>query len=57
MVNFSIHGIALIDSLSLYVILDTVSNGEIYNVIMRGPTTLGGTDAIDIWGSNNLLGT
>lgn len=50
--NFSIHGIALIDSPSYYLTLDTVTNGEIYNIIMRGPTTLGGTDAIDVWGSN-----
>ncbi|KAJ5359008.1 pectin lyase-like protein [Penicillium cataractarum] len=50
--NFSVHGIALIDSPSYYLTLDTVSNGEIYNIIMRGPTVLGGTDAIDVWGDN-----
>ncbi|KAJ5614705.1 pectin lyase-like protein [Penicillium herquei] len=50
--NFSIHGIALIDSPSYYLTLDTVSNGEIYNIIMRGPTTIGATDAIDVWGDN-----
>ncbi|RAL14232.1 rhamnogalacturonase A precursor [Aspergillus homomorphus CBS 101889] len=52
MSNFSVHGFALVDSPSYYLTLDTVSNGEIYNIIMRGPTILGGTDAIDVWGEN-----
>ncbi|PWY91759.1 RGase C [Aspergillus sclerotioniger CBS 115572] len=47
MSNFSVHGFALVDSPSYYLTLDTVSNGEIYNIVMRGPTVLGGTDAID----------
>ncbi|PYI11492.1 rhamnogalacturonase A precursor [Aspergillus sclerotiicarbonarius CBS 121057] len=50
--NFSVHGFALIDSPSYYLTLDTVSNGEVYNIIMRGPTVLGATDAIDVWGQN-----
>ena len=50
--NFSVHGIAIIDSPSYYLTLGTVSNGEIYNIIMRGPTVIGGTDAIDVWGHN-----
>ncbi|RAK72210.1 pectin lyase-like protein [Aspergillus fijiensis CBS 313.89] len=52
MSNFSVHGLALVDSPAYYLTLDTVSNGEIYNIIMRGPTVLGGTDAIDVWGEN-----
>jgi rhamnogalacturonan hydrolase len=50
--HFSIHGIALIESPSYYLTLDTVTNGEIYNIIMRGATVLGATDAIDVWGEN-----
>ncbi|RAL01299.1 RGase C [Aspergillus ibericus CBS 121593] len=50
--NFSVHGFALVDSPSYYLTLDTVDSGEIYNIIMRGPTVLGGTDAIDVWGQN-----
>jgi len=31
--------------------LDTCSNGEVYNVIIRGGNE-GGLDGIDVWGSN-----
>ncbi|OOF99206.1 glycoside hydrolase family 28 protein [Aspergillus carbonarius ITEM 5010] len=50
--HFSVYGFALVDSPSYYLTLDTASNGEVYNIIMRGPTVLGGTDAIDVWGQN-----
>lgn len=49
--NFSVHGIALVDSPSYYLTLASVTNGEIYNMIMRG-VSIGETDAIDVWGSN-----
>ncbi|POS68797.1 murein transglycosylase [Diaporthe helianthi] len=49
--NFSMHGFALVDSPSYYLVFDTSSNGEIYNMILRG-ITVGMTDAIDIWGNN-----
>lgn len=49
--DFSFHGIALVDSPSYYTVFDTCSNGEIYNLIMRG-IEIGETDAIDIWGDN-----
>ncbi|KAL9063151.1 MAG: hypothetical protein Q9157_008381 [Trypethelium eluteriae] len=50
--HFSMHGIALVDSPSYYVVFDTCSNGEIYNLIIRGISTLGETDGVDVWGSN-----
>lgn len=49
--NFSMHGIALVDSASYYLVFDTCSNGEIYNMILRG-IDIGETDGIDIWGNN-----
>ncbi|KAB8216035.1 RGase C [Aspergillus novoparasiticus] len=50
--DFSIHGFAAIDSPAYYFVFDTVSNGEIYNLIVRGIADLGMTDAFDIWGQN-----
>lgn len=50
--NFSVHGIAAIDSPSYYFVFDTVSNGEIYNILIRGITVIGADDAIDVWGDN-----
>lgn len=52
--DFSMHGFALVDSASYYTVFDTCTNGEIYNLIMRG-IDIGETDAIDIW-SNNIWG-
>ncbi|KAN0099920.1 glycoside hydrolase family 28 protein [Hyaloscypha variabilis] len=52
--NFSVHGFALVDSPSYYLTLDTCTNGEVYNLIMRG-VTIGETDAIDVWGSNMYI--
>lgn len=52
--DFSIHGLALIDSPAYYLTLDTCTNGEVYNIIMRG-ITIGETDAIDVWGSNMYI--
>lgn len=49
--QFSIHDIRLVDSPAFHLILDTVSNGEVYNVIIRGGN-LGGLDGIDVWGFN-----
>ena len=49
--DFSIHGIALVDSPSYYLVFDTCTNGEIYNMILRG-IEIGETDGIDIWGTN-----
>ncbi|TGO46326.1 hypothetical protein BCON_0331g00100 [Botryotinia convoluta] len=50
-VNFSIHDIALVDSPAFHLILDTVQNGQVYNLIIRGGNE-GGLDGIDVWGFN-----
>lgn len=52
--NFSIHGFALVDSPSYYLTLASCTNGEVYNLIMRG-IDIGETDAIDVWGSNMYI--
>ncbi|KAI0159789.1 rhamnogalacturonase A precursor [Xylariaceae sp. FL1272] len=46
--NFSIPGIALVDSPAYYLDLVEVSQGEVYNIIIRGSTTLVATDGIDV---------
>ncbi|KAF3018474.1 hypothetical protein E8E14_008772 [Neopestalotiopsis sp. 37M] len=50
--DFSVHGFAAIDSAAYYFVFDTVANGEIYNIIARGMSNVGETDAFDIWGEN-----
>jgi rhamnogalacturonan hydrolase len=40
-----------IDSPSYYFVFDSCSNGEIYNLLVRG-IVVGMTDAFDIWGDN-----
>ncbi|TVY84860.1 Rhamnogalacturonase A [Lachnellula suecica] len=50
-VNFSVHDIALVDSPAFHFTMDTCSNGEVYNMIIRGGNE-GGLDGIDIWGTN-----
>ncbi|PQE28144.1 glycoside hydrolase family 28 protein [Rutstroemia sp. NJR-2017a BBW] len=49
--NFSIHDIALVDSPAFHLVLDTVQNGQVYNLIIRGGNE-GGLDGIDVWGFN-----
>ncbi|GME66481.1 Rhamnogalacturonase b protein [Neofusicoccum parvum] len=49
--NFSVHGIALVDSASYYTVFDSCTNGEIYNIIIRG-IDIGATDGVDVWGEN-----
>ncbi|MCJ1307972.1 hypothetical protein MMC25_001622 [Agyrium rufum] len=50
-VNFSIHDIALVDSPAFHFTMDTCTNGEVYNMIIRGGNK-GGLDGIDVWGTN-----
>ncbi|OJJ48148.1 hypothetical protein ASPZODRAFT_1529553 [Penicilliopsis zonata CBS 506.65] len=50
--DFSVHDIALTDSPSFHFSMDTCTNGEIYNMAIRGADA-GGTDGIDVW-SNNI---
>lgn len=47
--RFSIHDIALVDSPLFHLSLDTCSQGEVYNMIIRGGN-MGGLDGIDVWG-------
>ncbi|KAK3937868.1 pectin lyase fold/virulence factor [Diplogelasinospora grovesii] len=49
--DFSIHDIALVDSPAFHFTMDTCTNGEVYNMIVRGGNE-GGLDGIDVWGSN-----
>lgn len=49
--DFSIHDIALVDSPQFHLTMDTCTNGEVYNMIIRGASR-GGLDGIDVWGTN-----
>lgn len=50
-VDFSVHDIALVDSPAFHFTMDTCTNGEVYNMIIRGGNE-GGLDGIDVWGTN-----
>lgn len=50
-VGFSVHDFALVDSPAFHFTMDTCSNGEVYNMIIRGGNE-GGLDGIDVWGTN-----
>ncbi|OKL60948.1 putative rhamnogalacturonase B [Talaromyces atroroseus] len=49
--DFSVHDIALTDSPSFHFTMDTCTNGEVYNMAIRGGNE-GGLDGIDVWGDN-----
>lgn len=49
--DFSVHDIALTDSPSFHFVMDTCTNGEVYNMAIRGGNE-GGLDGIDVWGDN-----
>lgn len=49
--NFSVHDLALVDAPAFHFSLDTCTNGELYNLAIRG-RNLGGLDGIDIWSDN-----
>ncbi|KAK1139183.1 hypothetical protein N8T08_001239 [Aspergillus melleus] len=50
--NFSAHDIILVDSPAFHLSIDTCTNGEIYNMAIRGGNH-GGLDGLDVW-SNNI---
>ncbi|KAG9524556.1 Rhamnogalacturonase A, partial [Aureobasidium melanogenum] len=50
--NWSVHDISLVDSPSFHFSIDTCTNGEVYNMAIRGGNE-GGLDGIDVW-SNNI---
>jgi rhamnogalacturonan hydrolase len=49
--DFSVHDLALVDSPSFHFSMDTCTNGEIYNLAIRGGNE-GGLDGIDVWSDN-----
>ncbi|KAI5119241.1 hypothetical protein M0805_008792 [Coniferiporia weirii] len=49
--NYSVHDLILVDSPEFHLVIQQGSNGEIYNMAIRG-TNLGGSDGVDIWGDN-----
>jgi hypothetical protein len=49
--DFAVHDIALVDSPSFHLTIDTCKNGEIYNMAIRGGAH-GGLDGISLWSEN-----
>ncbi|KAI9058602.1 glycoside hydrolase family 28 protein [Trametes sanguinea] len=49
--NWSIHDLILVDSPEFHLVIQQGSNGEVYNMAIRG-ANLGGSDGVDVWGSN-----
>jgi len=49
--NFSVHDIALVDAPAFHFSMDTCTNGEVYNIAIRGGDH-GGLDGIDVWSKN-----
>lgn len=50
--SFSVHGFAAINSVAYYYVFEECTNGEIYNLLVRGVSTISATDAFDISGDN-----
>lgn len=50
--DFSVHDLVLVDSPAFHFSMDTCTNGEVYNMAIRGGDW-GGLDGIDVW-SNNI---
>lgn len=49
--RFSVHDLILVDSPSFHFSMDTCTNGEVYNMAIRGGDH-GGLDGIDVWSDN-----
>ncbi|KAI8137478.1 rhamnogalacturonase E [Fennellomyces sp. T-0311] len=49
--RFSVHDVALTDAPAFHFSIDTCTNGEVYNMAIRGGDH-GGLDGIDVWGEN-----
>ncbi|EIM79283.1 pectin lyase-like protein [Stereum hirsutum FP-91666 SS1] len=52
--NWSLHDLIFVDSPEFHVIIQEGSNGEIYNLAIRG-ADIGGSDGIDISGDNHWV--
>ncbi|OBR03182.1 Rhamnogalacturonase A [Colletotrichum higginsianum IMI 349063] len=51
--DFSVHDIALVDSPAFHFVMDTVTNGEVYNMIVRGGNR-GGLDGFNLMAAKNV---
>ncbi|KAF9886448.1 hypothetical protein FE257_011480 [Aspergillus nanangensis] len=49
--DFAVHDVVLVDAPAFHFSLDTCSNGEVYNMVIRGGDS-GGLDGIDVWSEN-----
>lgn len=49
--NFSVHDLILVDSPAFHFTMDTCTNGEVYNMAIRGGDH-GGLDGVDVWSEN-----
>lgn len=49
--DFSVHDLKFVDAPAFHISLDTSTNGELYNLAIRGGDH-GGLDGIDVWGTN-----
>lgn len=49
--SFSLHDIILVDAPAFHLVMDSVEDGEVYNLAIRGGNE-GGLDGVDIMGSN-----
>ncbi|KAI0759831.1 rhamnogalacturonase-like protein [Trametes elegans] len=52
--NFAVHDLILVDSPEFHLVVEAGSNGEVYNMAIRG-ANLGGSDGIDVWGTNHWI--
>ncbi|TDL25415.1 rhamnogalacturonan-hydrolase [Rickenella mellea] len=52
--NWSVHDLIFVDSPEFHIVVDQGSNGELYNLAIRG-ADMGGSDGIDISGSNHWV--
>ncbi|KAE8376919.1 pectin lyase fold/virulence factor [Aspergillus bertholletiae] len=49
--DFSVHDFILVDAPAFHFSLDTCTNGEVYNMAIRGGNH-GGLDGVDVWSTN-----
>ncbi|KAL1943442.1 hypothetical protein VTO73DRAFT_4517 [Trametes versicolor] len=52
--NWSLHDLILVDSPEFHLVIQAGSNGEVYNMAIRGGN-LGGSDGVDVWGTNHWI--
>ncbi|RDX45296.1 rhamnogalacturonase [Lentinus brumalis] len=52
--NWSVHDLILVDSPEFHLVIQEGSNGEVYNMAIRG-ANIGGSDGIDVWGTNHWI--